>query len=102
MSQNTVYADIDGNIGYLMTGQVPARVRGDGARPGSAGASGWAAPIGGAGALPRGFNPARGFLVTTNNPVVRGDSPFITRDWSGAVPRRPGHRRARRAPADST
>ncbi len=30
------------------------------------------------------LNPARGFLATTNNPVLRGDTPFITRDWMGA------------------
>ncbi len=89
ISLNTLYADIDGNIGYLMTGQLPARAGSDGARPVPVGASGRGSPIGGAGALPRLFNPARGFLATTNNPVVRGDSPFITRDWMGA------HRAAR-------
>ena len=82
LSQNAVYADVDGNIGYLMTGQLPARGAGDGAAPVSAGAS-WGAPVGGPGALPRLLNPARGYLVTTNNPVRRGGAPFITRDWMG-------------------
>jgi len=84
ISLNTVYADIDGNIGYLMTGQLPARAGSDGLRPVAAAAAGRAASIGGPGALPRLLNPARGFLASTNNPVLRGDTPFITRDWMGA------------------
>lgn len=84
ISLNTLYADIDGNIGYLMTGQLPARSGSDGASPVAPGAAGRGAPIGGPGALPRLFNPARGFLATTNNPVLRGDGPFLTRDWLGA------------------
>ena len=35
--QNFVYADVDGNIGYQMTGQVPIRAKGDGLVP----APGW-------------------------------------------------------------
>ena len=81
LSQNAVYADVDGNIGYLMTGQLPVRARGDGGRPGDAAEVEWAGRLGGA-ALPRAFNPERGFLATSNNPVVRGDVPFITRDWA--------------------
>lgn len=89
LSQNVVYADIDGNIGYLMTGQLPARAGSDGALPVATAAAAGGAPIGGPGALPRMLNPARGFLATTNNPVTRGAAPFITRDWMGA------HRAAR-------
>ena len=82
LSQNAVYADVDGNIGYLMTGQVPTRASGDGARPVASGGSGWGGVVGGPGALPRVFNPARGFLATSNNPVTRGATPFVTRDWA--------------------
>ena len=82
LSQNALYADVDGNIGYLMTGQVPMRASGDGARPTEGAAPVWSGVIGGPGALPRAFNPARGFLATSNNPVTRGDVPFITRDWA--------------------
>ncbi len=89
LSLNTVYADIDGNIGYLMTGQLPRRSGSDGARPVTPGAAGRGAPLGGPDVLPRLFNPSRGFLVSTNNPVLRDDVPFITRDWMGA------HRAAR-------
>ncbi len=81
LSQNAVYADVEGNIGYLMTGQVPVRVRSDGTRPGSAAEVEWSGTVAGA-ALPRTLNPERGYLVTSNNPVARGDVPFITRDWA--------------------
>ncbi len=81
LSQNAVYADVDGNIGYLMTGQVPARAAGDGAQPAAGPAPAWTDVVGGPGALPRAFNPARGFLASSNNPVTRGE-PFITRDWT--------------------
>lgn len=82
LSQNAVYADVDGNIGYLMTGQVPVRAAGDGGRPLSGAGAAWPGVVSGPGALPRAFNPARGFLVTSNNPVTRGETPFITRDWA--------------------
>lgn len=80
LSQNAIYADVDGNIGYLMTGQVPVRANGDGTRPLPRGAAAWTGVVGGPGALPRILNPARGFLVSANNPVQRG-GPFVTHDW---------------------
>ena len=83
LSQNVVYADVDGNIGYLMTGQLSTRGSGDGGQPVSAGNASWGTPVSGPGALPRVLNPARGYLATTNNPVLRGGTPFITRDWMG-------------------
>jgi penicillin G amidase len=82
LSQNAVYADVDGNIGYLMTGQVPTRATGDGGRPLTGPAPAWTGTIGGPGGLPRAFNPARGFLATSNNRIGRSDVPFITRDWA--------------------
>jgi len=82
LSQNAVYADVDGNIGYLMTGQVPLRATGDGAQPVAPGAAAWNGVIAGPGGLPRAFNPERGFLVTANNPATGGGVPFITRDWA--------------------
>ena len=36
-SQNFVYADVDGHIGYYAPGRIPIRARGDGAKP----AEGW-------------------------------------------------------------
>jgi penicillin amidase len=81
LSQNAVYADVDGNIGYLMTGQVPVRARGDGAHAGSAAETAWNGEVAGPG-LPRAFNPDRGFVATSNNAITRGTAPFITRDWA--------------------
>ena len=82
LSQNAVYADVDGNIGYLMTGQVPTRAKGDGGRPLAGPAAAWPGSVGGPGGLPRALNPARGFLATSNNRITRGEGPFITRDWA--------------------
>ena len=31
--QNWVYADVDGNIGYLAAGRMPVRAKGDGTMP---------------------------------------------------------------------
>lgn len=84
LSLNTVYADVDGNIGYLMTGQLPLRRSHDGSRPVAASTAAVGSSLGGPGVLPRLLNPARGFLATTNNPIRRVDTPFITHDWLGA------------------
>ncbi len=83
-SQNIVYADVDGNIGYALSGRLPVRLAGDGSFPTDAGAAGagWASapdPV-----LPRAFNPGEGFITSSNNAIDRRESPFITRDWGGA------------------
>ncbi|MGE0814554.1 MAG: penicillin acylase family protein [Vicinamibacterales bacterium] len=80
LSQNALYADVDGNIGYLLTGALPQRSTGDGSRPES-GPAAWSGTIGGPGVLPRVLNPARGFLASSNNPVSRAAAPLVTRDW---------------------
>ncbi|MGH2710653.1 MAG: penicillin acylase family protein [Actinomycetota bacterium] len=66
--QNMVYADVDGNIGYQLTGTYPIRRRGDGTVP----VPGWTDEYEWDGwvpfdELPRAFNPEDGFLVTANN-----------------------------------
>jgi penicillin amidase len=81
LSQNAVYADVDGNIGYLVTGQVPVRGRGDGTRPLAGADVSWTGSVSGA-ALPRSFNPEAGYFATSNNPVARGGGPFMTHDWA--------------------
>lgn len=81
LSQNAVYADVEGNIGYAMTGQVPVRAVADGSRPLPPGESAWTGVLSGT-ALPRAFNPASGFIATANNPIQPGSSPFVTRDWA--------------------
>ena len=82
-SQNLVYADVAGNIGYQAPGLIPIRRAGDGTVP----APGWTSEYGWDGyipfdALPQSVNPPRGFIVTANNAPVGPDYPYlITQDW---------------------
>ncbi len=81
-SQNFVYADVDGNIGYQMPARIPIRPTGaNGLTP----VPGWNddytwqdfVPFD---ALPHSFNPAQGYIVTANNLVVNyADYPWLTR-----------------------
>jgi penicillin G amidase len=80
-AQNLVYADVDGNIGYQAPGSIPIRKTGDGTVP----LAGWTSETGWAGTmpfdqLPSLLNPARGYIVTANNPVS-SNGPMLTRDW---------------------
>lgn len=66
--QNVVYADVDGTIGYQVTGRYPIRTNGDGATP----APGWDGEHEWTGwipfeELPWSMDPDRGFIVTANN-----------------------------------
>jgi penicillin amidase len=82
-AQNLIYADVDGNIGYQMPGDVPIRAHGDGRIP----VPGWTDDYEWTGfipfdQLPYTFNPAEGYIVTANNMVARPDYKyFITSDW---------------------
>jgi hypothetical protein len=81
-SMNIVYADIDGNVGYAMSGKLPVRANGDGTLPGDGNSgAGWRGSIE-PGALPRIFNPASGPIYSANNEIDRGFSGLITRDWT--------------------
>ncbi|MEE8389819.1 MAG: penicillin acylase family protein, partial [Anaerolineae bacterium] len=82
-SQNFVYADVEGNIGYQSPGRIPIRASGNGSMP----VPGWTdeyewvdyIPFD---ELPRAFNPEEGYVVTANNAVVGPDFPyFISMDW---------------------
>jgi len=80
-SQNLVYADVDGNIGYQAPGDIPIRSVGDGTVP----LPGWTSANRWTGAipfeqLPSLLNPERGVIVTANN-AVTADGPFLTADW---------------------
>ena len=71
-SQNFVYADVNGNIGYQMPGRIPIRPAGyDGLLPTSAtsDADVWQGFIP-FDDLPRILNPARDYIVTANQAVV--------------------------------
>jgi penicillin amidase len=80
-AQNFVYADVDGNIGYAMSGLLPARAGSDGTLPvpgvpRDADWHGWVSDP-----LPSRLNPPSGQIVTANNEVDR-DLPYVvTRDW---------------------
>jgi len=82
-SQNFVYADVEGNIGYQAPGRIPIRASGDGSMPvpGWSGEYEWVDYIP-FDELPRSFNPPEGYIVTANNAVVGPDYPyFISMDW---------------------
>jgi penicillin amidase len=82
-SQNFVFADVDGNIGYQSPGLIPIRAKGDGSLP----VPGWTGEYEWTGyipfdKLPSRFNPSEGFIVTANHAVVDDKYPFfIARDW---------------------
>lgn len=82
-SQNLIYADVDGNIGYQMPGLIPIRAAGNGRLP----VPGWTDEYEWQGyipfaELPNTFNPPQGYIVTANNAVVSQDYPYlITTEW---------------------
>ncbi len=79
-SQNFVYADVDGNIGYQMPGKIPLRNH-DGLLP----VPGWNDEYEWQGfvpfeQMPFTFNPGQGYVVTANNLVASYEqNPWLTR-----------------------
>jgi penicillin amidase len=83
-TQNNVYADLDGHIGYHAAGVVPIRKSGDGSVPydGSTDAGEWTSYIPIA-KLPTLFDPPSGIIVTANQRIVGTDYPyFLTHAWA--------------------
>ena len=83
-SQNFVYADVDGNIGYQTPSLIPIRTNGQGMVPvpGWTGEYEWEAYIPFE-ELPTLYNPEQGYIVTANHAVVDEAYPyFIARDWA--------------------
>ncbi|WP_327729270.1 penicillin acylase family protein [Streptomyces sp. NBC_00487] len=82
-SQNLIYADTEGNIGYQLPGKIPTRGKGDGSLP----APGWDTRYRWNGyidqdELPYEYNPERGYIVTANQAVVDEKYPYtLTADW---------------------
>ena len=76
-SQNFVYADVDGNIGYHAAGKLPIRRNYDGGVPvdGSSGENEWDGYIP-FDELPQAFNPKNGFIVTANQNPFPADFPY--------------------------
>jgi penicillin amidase len=81
-SQNFTYADVDGNIGYAMSGLLPVRAGSDGSVPvaGAPSDADWRGSVEVA-ALPAMLNPPAGHIVTANNEVSRTLPYLVTRDW---------------------
>jgi penicillin amidase len=81
--QNIIYADKEGNIGYIMAGAIPVRAKGQGLLP----SPGWTGEYEWTGyipfeELPQIYNPEQHFIVTANNRVVNDDYPYyITNEW---------------------
>lgn len=84
--QSIVYADVEGNIGFVAAGRVPHRQPTNDLK-GMAPAPGWLAKYDWAGTipfeqLPRSFNPASGAIVTANHRITPPGYPhFISSNW---------------------
>lgn len=83
-SQNLIYADTKGNIGYQAPGRIPVRGKGDGRYP----APGWDRRYRWKGYIPQSSlpyekNPERGYVVTANQSVIDEKKyPYLlTKDW---------------------
>jgi penicillin amidase len=76
-SQNFVYADVDGHIGYYAPGHIPIRASGDGTRPsdGWTGESEWTGWIP-FDKLPHLYDPPEHFIVTANNRPAPPSYPY--------------------------
>jgi penicillin amidase len=75
-SQNFVYADVEGHIGYYLPGRIPIRASGDGSSP----AEGWTGEMDWTGwipfeELPHVYDPPAHFIVTANHRPVPADYP---------------------------
>jgi penicillin G amidase len=81
--QNVVYADVDGNIGYQTTGEVPIRAAGDGSLPvsGADNAHEWTSYIPFE-KLPSIYNPPSGIIGTANGRITPDNYPnSISMEW---------------------
>ncbi len=84
--QNMLYADVDGNIGFVAAGRVPVRKK-ENDLHGLAPAPGWLSQYDWEGyipfkELPQSYNPASGRLWTANEKVTpAGYTHFITSEW---------------------
>ena len=83
-TQNIVYADVEGHIGYHAAGVIPIRKSGDGSVPydGSTDAGEWSSYIP-MSKLPTLYDPPSGIIVTANNRIVGTDYPYhLTHSWA--------------------
>jgi len=81
--QNAVYADVNGNIGYIMAARVPLRKKGHGELPvpGDTDDYEWTGYVP-FDQLPQAVNPESGLIVTANARVVGPNyKPYLTDHW---------------------
>ncbi|MER5359243.1 penicillin acylase family protein [Streptomyces sp. NPDC002785] len=84
-SQNLIYADTKGHIGYQAPGKIPVRLQGDGTMP----SPGWSSEYGWKkdpvpfDELPYEYDPKRGYIVTANQAVIdeKKYPHLLTKDW---------------------
>lgn len=80
---NVTYADVEGNIGYWVTGKVPVRARGDGTvpAPGWTGEHEWLDEVPFE-EMPHALNPEQGYVVSCNHRIMSDDYPhFLGNVW---------------------
>ncbi|MGA4607262.1 penicillin acylase family protein [Pseudoalteromonas maricaloris] len=83
-NMNFLYADREGNIGFLGAGQIPIRKNGKGDLP----LAGWDSSNHWSGFVPshqwpQAFNPEQGFIINANNKNVTDEYPyFVSQDWA--------------------
>lgn len=83
-SLNVLYADVEGNIGYRLTGKIPLRAKGQGIFP----VPGWDGEYEWIGEIPfdempQALNPKQGYILNCNNRIVPDDYPhFLGNLWS--------------------
>jgi penicillin G amidase len=77
-SQNVVYADVDGNIGYQAMGFAPIRAAGDGTVPvsGADGKHDWTGYIP-FDKMPSVYNPPSGIIATANAKITPEGYPYV-------------------------
>jgi penicillin amidase len=77
-SQNVVYADVDGNIGYQAMGFAPIRASGDGTVPvaGADGKHDWTGYIP-FDKMPSVYNPPSGIIATANSKITPDGYPYV-------------------------
>ncbi|MFE5898318.1 penicillin acylase family protein [Streptomyces sp. NPDC056488] len=84
-SQNLIYADTEGNIGYQSPGKIPQRAKGDGTlpAPGWDSSYAWKKQYVPFEKLPYEYNPDRGYIVTANQAVIdpKNYPDLLTKDW---------------------
>jgi len=75
---NVVYADVEGNIGYRMTGNTPIRAVGQGEvpQPGWDGLHEWVGQVPKS-EMPSTLNPESGVVISANHKVVPEDYPYF-------------------------